>query len=260
MPPRLRMISSVSPSTKSPLPGSSLRFLNGSTAMIGCDGMTCPAPPAFHPATPASSAPGVREDPTRLPTVSQPSPAISRRTAAAAIAYGSRASVGRGWSVARSAANASALAYRRSGRGSIARSMIRASFGGRSERPRAVRMDTRSLRWCARRRSLTVSRADRVRAGHQVIEKDTQTVDVTLDGGVAPGKDFRRQIEGRPGDIRAEVVRKLSSRAEVHQHGPAVVGEHHVLRLDIAMQYAGAVHGGNGMSKARRRSRRLPPH
>ena len=30
-------------------------------------------------------------------------------------------------------------------------------------------------------------RADRVRAGHQVIEKDTQTVDVTLDGGVAPG-------------------------------------------------------------------------
>ena len=34
------MISSVSPSTKSSLSGSSLRFLNGSTAMIGCDGMT----------------------------------------------------------------------------------------------------------------------------------------------------------------------------------------------------------------------------
>ena len=92
-------------------------------------------------------------------------------------------------------------------------------------------------------------RADRVRAGHQVVEKDTQTVDVTLDGGVAPGKDLRRQIEGRSGDLRAAVVRKLSSRAKVHQHGSAVVGEHHVLCLDISMQHAGAVHCRNGMTK-----------
>ena len=103
-------------------------------------------------------------------------------------------------------------------------------------------------------------RADRVRAGHQVVEKDTQTVDVTLDGGVAPGKDFRRQIEGRSGDIRAEVVRKLSSRAEVHQHGPAIVGKHHVLRLDIPMEHAGAVHRGNGVTRHQCRSGRLPPH
>ena len=51
------------------------------------------------------------------------------------------------------------------------------------------------------------------------------------------------EIEWRSGQIRRCVVLELSAGAEVHQHDAAVFGSHHVVRLDIPMQQAGAVHG-----------------
>jgi hypothetical protein len=59
------MISSVSPSTKYSPSGSALRFFKGNTAMIGRSaGLTFTAPTGFNPATLASSALSVLEDPT----------------------------------------------------------------------------------------------------------------------------------------------------------------------------------------------------
>ena len=87
------------------------------------------------------------------------------------------------------------------------------------------------------------SRLDWVRAGHQVVEKDAETVDIALHGGLSAAKNLRRQIEGRPGEIRGGVVRELASRAKVHQHGPAVFSQHHVLGLDVTMEQALVVHG-----------------
>ena len=54
----------------------------------------------------------------------------------------------------------------------------------------------------------------------------------------AAGQHLRRQIERRSGDVRLRRAVQLTAGAEIHQHQPAVVGDHHVLRLDIAMQQA----------------------
>ena len=91
--------------------------------------------------------------------------------------------------------------------------------------------------------------ADGIRAGHKVVEKHAETVDVALDGGFAAGKNLRRQIKGRSGQIGGGVVRELASRAKVHQHGPAVFSQHHVLGLDVTMQQALVVHGRNRLTE-----------
>ena len=81
-----------------------------------------------------------------------------------------------------------------------------------------------------------------IRAGDEVIEQDAEAVDVAPNRGPLPLQDLGCEIEGRSGEIRRGVVVELSARAEVHQHDAAVFGPHHVVRLDIPMQQAGAMH------------------
>src|SRR5688500_15953080 len=50
------------------------------------------------------------------------------------------------------------------------------------------------------------------------------------------------EIEWRSGQIRRCVVVELSASTEVHEHDAPVVGSHHVVRLDVPMQQAGAMH------------------
>ena len=78
-------------------------------------------------------------------------------------------------------------------------------------------------------------RTNRKRTGDKMIEKHAETVDIALDGGLAAGENLRRQIKRRSGEIRHGVVRELASRAKVHQHGPTVFGQHHVLGFDVTM-------------------------
>ncbi len=89
------------------------------------------------------------------------------------------------------------------------------------------------------------SRTDWIRAGHKMVEKDAETVDIALDSGLPPAQNLRRQVERRSGEIGSRIVRELASRAKVHQHDAPVLGSHHVVRLDVPMQQARAVYGGH---------------
>ena len=79
---------------------------------------------------------------------------------------------------------------------------------------------------------------DRIAARHQVKEQNAQAVDVALGRRPLPAKHFWCQVQWCSGQIGRRAVVKLSSGPEVHQDNASVVGEHHVLRLDVAMQQA----------------------
>ena len=66
---------------------------------------------------------------------------------------------------------------------------------------------------------------------------------------VRPGEDLRREIDGSPGEIPARGGRhdvQRTAGAEIHQHRAAPIRPHDVVRLDVAVQQAGAVHRGEG--------------
>ena len=75
-----------------------------------------------------------------------------------------------------------------------------------------------------------------------MIEQDAETVNVAPHRGLLPLQHLGCEIEGRAGQIRRCVVLELSASAEVHQDDAPVFGSHHVVRLDVPMQQAGAVH------------------
>ena len=57
------------------------------------------------------------------------------------------------------------------------------------------------------------------------------------------------EIEWCAGEIRRCIVIKFSARPEIHEDNAPILGSHHVVRLDIAMQQARAVHGGHGTTE-----------
>ena len=77
-----------------------------------------------------------------------------------------------------------------------------------------------------------------------MIQQDTKTVNVTLNGGWLPVQNLGCQVEGRAGEIRRCIVVKLSASTEVHQHDATVFSSHDVVRLDVPMEQPGTVHGG----------------
>ena len=81
-----------------------------------------------------------------------------------------------------------------------------------------------------------------IRAGDEVIEQDAETVNVAPHRGLLLLQHLGCEIEGRAGQIRPCVVLEVSASAEVHEDDAPVFGAHHVVRLDVPMQQAGAVH------------------
>ena len=78
-------------------------------------------------------------------------------------------------------------------------------------------------------------------------QQDAEAVDVALRRGVGAGEHFRREVERRAGDRRGLdrlVVLEQQAGAEVHQHQAAAFFADDVLRLDVAMDEAGGVDGG----------------
>ena len=89
-------------------------------------------------------------------------------------------------------------------------------------------------------------RLDRHRARDQAIQQHADAVDVALDAGLAAAEQFGRHVQRRADlvvDERALVGHRVAAGAEVHQHEAAVAVAHDVLRLDVAMQQPGGVHG-----------------
>ena len=89
------------------------------------------------------------------------------------------------------------------------------------------------------------SRSHRVRSGEKVVEQHTEAVDVAPDRRFLASQQLGCEVERRAGETSGGVVAQLASRAEVHQHDAAIVRQHHVMALDVAMQQTGAVHGAN---------------
>ena len=77
---------------------------------------------------------------------------------------------------------------------------------------------------------------------HQVEQQHANTVDIALDRRLLAPEDFWSQIEGRPD--HAVRSGQLLACTEIHQHDPAALLAHDVLRLHVAMQETGAVNGG----------------
>ncbi len=89
----------------------------------------------------------------------------------------------------------------------------------------------------------------RIPAGQQVVEQHAETVDIGLDAGCAAVQNLGRQIHGRPRHARARTAYSILASAKVHQDHAPIVGPHHVLRLDVAVEHASAVHSGHGSAQ-----------
>ena len=143
-----------------------------------------------------------------------------------------------------------------SGRGSMARSMMRASCGGTSGRA-VRRISDRSCARARRRRSCQARALDRVRTGQQVVEQHADAVDVARRRSARAVEQLRRQIERRAGEAGCAGA-QFAAGTEIHQHHPSIVCQHDVVRFDIAVQEAGRVDGRQRRDRARSRCRRLP--
>ncbi len=83
-----------------------------------------------------------------------------------------------------------------------------------------------------------------VGARGQVVEQHTDAVDVGHRRAHGAREGLGRQVERRPGRALARrlVDLHVGAGAEVHEHGAAAGGPHHVLRLDVAVQHLQPVH------------------
>jgi hypothetical protein len=92
--------------------------------------------------------------------------------------------------------------------------------------------------------------AHRVGAGEHAVEQHANAVHVALNRGFAAAKELWCEIQGRAGERarRGGRLAHLPTGAEVHQNGSPVGREHHILRLDVAVQKAGAVDSRNGVA------------
>jgi hypothetical protein len=94
------------------------------------------------------------------------------------------------------------------------------------------------------------ARVHRVRAGDHPIQQHAKAVDVGLNGRIAAAKQLRCEIEGSPRERApgAGCASEFPAGAEVHQYRTSVVGEHHILSLDVTVQKTGSVNRGNGVT------------
>ncbi len=190
----------------------------------------------------------VRQTTARPPastTVATAAPQISRRRAIPCAAF------------RRAARTKRRLDDRRSGAASRARSMTRASGRGTSDR--TARRPAREPASCAARISCEFP-LHGIRAAEQVKEQHAQAVDVAL----SRGRTVRRALPAPhtaacPSDRTP--TRSSSSRpvAEVHQHDTAIVAEHDVVRLDVAMKQSRGMDGLRRRCRDRRRFAPLRP-
>ena len=95
-----------------------------------------------------------------------------------------------------------------------------------------------------------VVRTHRVGSGEHAVEQHANAVHIALNRGFAAAKQLWCEIQGRAGERarRGGRLAHLPTGAEVHQNGSPVGREHHVLRLDVAVQKAGTVDGRNGVA------------
>ncbi len=101
---------------------------------------------------------------------------------------------------------------------------------------------------------------DREAPGREVVEQHAGAVDVAVSRGTIAAQHLRRHVQRRAGEIRNGGLARqiaLASGAEVHQQDAAAPIAHHVLRLDVAMQQAGRVHGGQRFTDVHADERRL---
>ena len=90
---------------------------------------------------------------------------------------------------------------------------------------------------------------DGIRVGDEVIQEHAEAVDVRRLRARLSLEDFRCEIQRRPGEIvhrsgmpAAAIEVEVLAGAEVHQHRPSALFAHDVVRFDVAVQQAGAVH------------------
>ena len=74
----------------------------------------------------------------------------------------------------------------------------------------------------------------------QVEQQHAQAVQIALHRGALAAEDLGREVERRADEPIG--ARQLFAGAEIHQDDAAAALAHDVLRLDVAMQQAGAVH------------------
>ena len=107
--------------------------------------------------------------------------------------------------------------------------------------PQVAQRLTESSRVCARQ--LLHRRGGNGKlAGDEVEEHHADAVEIALDRGFLPAENLRRQIERRSDE--AVAAGELLAGAEVHEDDAAAGLAHDVLRLDVAVQEACSVDGG----------------
>ena len=87
---------------------------------------------------------------------------------------------------------------------------------------------------------------DRELAAHQVVEQDTETVQVALRAWGVALEHLRRQIQRCALQVRGALRSGTHDRggAKIHQDDTPARFPHHILRLDVAVEKPGLVHGG----------------
>jgi hypothetical protein len=82
-------------------------------------------------------------------------------------------------------------------------------------------------------------------AGDEVKQQHAEAVQIALHRCGLPREHFRREVQRRPGDLRAAGVSlQFLARSEIHQDGAPAALTQDVLRLHVTVQQAGAVDGG----------------
>jgi hypothetical protein len=78
-------------------------------------------------------------------------------------------------------------------------------------------------------------------------QEHAQAVDVAPGRRRLPGQHLGRDIQRCACQIRRRAVVALTARSEIHQHHAAVLGDHHVVGFDIAVDQP---RGMNGLDRA----------
>ena len=94
-------------------------------------------------------------------------------------------------------------------------------------------------------------RRNRVGAGQQEIQQHPKAVDIAANRGRRSVQHFRREIQRCASQVGANVIHTAAG-AEVHQHHGAVRLDDDVRGLDVTVQDAGMVSGGERVAQ-------LPP-
>ena len=81
-----------------------------------------------------------------------------------------------------------------------------------------------------------------------MMEQHAEAVDVASGRGIAAAEELGGEVERRSCERRRCVV-DLAAGAEVHQHRTPIVADHHVRRLDVAVNESGRVHRGDGAAQ-----------